>query len=200
MRRGRSLFKHLGLMLQDWGERMLKWWECGVVINTGVNQEGMDKRCLSQRLPSVYVQWSLGIWGGKGEDVAKRRKEAEKEVGGWRPREWSGWSGQIHWPNSQQRATGLSRGSAAGLCLWVRNQRAAEGYEGKEGAEEALSDWTPEETQAGANLIWARSKWGGKACPTGCADTYFRAFCSSSSHSRVWYSHKHIDIWIYKCM
>lgn len=91
-------------------------------------------------------------------DLRRERERCGKEEERGRERsqrlwEWSVWSGQIHCPNPQQRDRGLSPGSAARLCLWFRNQRAAEGNEGKEGAEAALSDRTPEETQAGGNLI-----------------------------------------------
>lgn len=83
--------------------------------------------------------------------MAKRRKEEGKEVG--RPEEAVG----VVWvvrPNSLPKPPAARYRAQPRICggravLLFRNQRAAEGNDGKEGAEAALSNWTPEETQAG---------------------------------------------------
>lgn len=115
-------------------------------------------------------------------DVAKRSTERGREAS---PRlwEWSGCSGLIHFTSClllRSNNTMFGAGSVARLHFSFREK---ETIASKTGAEGALSDRTPEETQV-RNLIRARSKWEFEACPKRLC-SHFRAFCSESSHSWV---------------
>lgn len=81
---------------------------------------------------------------GKEEERGRERSRRPEEAVGvvWVVR-----------PNSLPKPPAARYRAQPRICgravLLFRNQRASEGNDGKEGAEAALSDWTPEETQAG---------------------------------------------------